>query len=77
MLSQRISNPAQTFNGFKNLVSFAVGFAVIPWLELDGIVAVFVILAVLVVVLDASALVIYIFGKKLRQRDARLKIFLF
>ncbi|KIW90070.1 uncharacterized protein Z519_09501 [Cladophialophora bantiana CBS 173.52] len=66
-----------TFNGFKNLVSFAVGFAVVPWLELDGVVAVFVILAVLVVVIDASALRIYLFGKKLRQRDTRLRIFLF
>ncbi|KIW12694.1 hypothetical protein PV08_09972 [Exophiala spinifera] len=66
-----------TFNGFKNLVSFAVGFAVVPWLELDGIVTVFIILAVLVVVIDAAVLVIYFFGKKLRQRDARLRIFLF
>jgi hypothetical protein len=58
-------------------VSFAVGFAVVPWLETDGLVAVFCILAALVFVIDASAVGIYFYGKRLRQRDARLKVFLF
>ncbi|KAK5043067.1 hypothetical protein LTR13_000838 [Exophiala sideris] len=66
-----------TFNGFKNLVSFAIGFAVIPWLERDGLVTVFCILAALVFVIDMSVLIIYLWGKKLRQRDARLKVFHF
>lgn len=67
----------QTFNGFKNLVSFAVGFAVVPWIEQNGIVTVFCVLAALVFAIDASVVVIYWHGKKFRQRDARLKIFMF
>ncbi|OAG40130.1 hypothetical protein AYO21_05608 [Fonsecaea monophora] len=66
-----------TFNGFKNLVSFAVGFAVVPWLQANGLVAVFCILAALVFVIDASVVVIYMYGKRLRQRDSRLKVFHF
>ncbi|KAK6373736.1 hypothetical protein LTS17_008229 [Exophiala oligosperma] len=66
-----------TFNGFKNLVSFAIGFAVVPWLEQNGVVTVFCILAALVLAIDAAVVTIYLYGKKLRQRDSRLKIFLF
>ncbi len=65
------------FNGFKNFFSFAVGFAVFPWIERDGIVAVFCILAALVFVIDGSVIFIYFFGKKLRKREGRLRIFLF
>ena len=49
----------------------------VPWLDLDGVVTVFCVLAALVVVIDVSVVVIYFLGKKLRQRDAQLKIFLF
>ncbi|OAL45661.1 MFS general substrate transporter [Pyrenochaeta sp. DS3sAY3a] len=65
------------FNGFKNVVSFAMGFGVIPWLEQNGIVTVFCIVAALVFVIDAAVIFIYIYGKQLRERDSRIKIFLF
>ena len=58
-------------------MSFAIGFAVVPWLEKDGLITVFCVLAALVFTIDASAVVIYLYGKRFRQRDARLKIFLF
>lgn len=54
-----------------------MGFGVIPWLEQNGIVAVFCIIAGLVFVIDACAVLVYIYGKRLRERDAGLKIFLF
>jgi hypothetical protein len=58
------------FNGFKNFVSFAVGFAVIPWIDRNGIVAVFCILAAMIFVVYASFAFLYIFGKSLRKGDA-------
>lgn len=54
-----------------------MGFGVIPWLEQNGIVAVFCIVAALVFVIDAGAVLIYIYGKQLRERDSRIKILLF
>ncbi|KAH8816701.1 major facilitator superfamily domain-containing protein [Xylogone sp. PMI_703] len=65
------------FNGFKNFVSFGVGFAVFPWIDRDGIIAVFCILAALVAIIDSSVIFIYIFGKRLRAREAQLRILLF
>jgi hypothetical protein len=59
------------------VVSFGVGFGVVPWLELNGVVTVFGILTGLVLFIDAFVLVIYFYGKRLRQRDTRLKIFPF
>jgi hypothetical protein len=59
------------------VVSFGMGFGVIPWIEQNGIVAVFGTIAALVFVIDAAAGLIYIYGKQLRQRDSRLKVFLF
>jgi len=58
-------------------VSFGIGFSVIPWVERAGLISVFCILAALVFVIDASAGLLYIFGKRLRARDGRLKIFVF
>lgn len=46
--------------GFKSLISFAIGFAVVPWLELDRLIAVFCILAALVLVLDASIIIYHL-----------------
>ncbi len=46
-------------------------------MERDGLIAMFCILAALVFVIDSSAVFLYIFGKSLRARDGRLKIFLF
>jgi hypothetical protein len=68
---------SKLFNGFKNFVSFAVGFAVIPWIDRNGIVAVFCILAAMIFVAYASFAFLYIFGKSLRKGDAQKKIFLF
>lgn len=73
-----ISNsPIQQFNGFKNFVTFGVGFGIVPWVEKDGPVAMFCILAALIVVIDAGALPLYIYGKRLRQRDGQIRIFWF
>lgn len=58
-------------------MSFGLGFGVIPWLELDGIVGVFGILVGLVLVIDAAVIVIYFYGKRFRRMDTRRKIFLF
>ncbi|EXJ70650.1 uncharacterized protein A1O5_05640 [Cladophialophora psammophila CBS 110553] len=63
--------------GFKSIVSFAIGFAVVPWLKLNGIIPVFCILSAMVIVVDAFAMVIYIWGKRLRERDARLRVLAF
>ncbi|KIW67166.1 hypothetical protein, variant [Phialophora macrospora] len=65
------------FNGFKNFVTFGVGFGTIPWYERDGPVTMFCILAALVIVIDAGAVLLYIYGKRLRHHDGQLKIFLF
>lgn len=68
---------SKLLNGFKNFISFAVGFAVIPWIDRNGIVAVFCILAAMMFAVYASFAFLYIFGKNLRKRDAQKKIFLF
>jgi len=67
----------QTFNGTKNLIFFAIGFAVVPWVEQNGPITVFCILAAIVFVIDCGAVFLYVFGKRLRARDGRLKIFPF
>jgi hypothetical protein len=69
--------PVQQFNGFKNFVTFSVGFGTIPWYERDGPVTMFCILAALVIVIDAGAVLLYLYGKRLRHHDGQLKIFLF
>jgi hypothetical protein len=54
-----------------------VGFAVIPWIDRNGIVAVFCILAAMMFAVYVSFAFLYIFGKSLRKGDAQKKIFLF
>lgn len=61
----------------KNLIFFGIGFAVVPWIELDGLIAVSSILAAMLVFVDSLAILIYFFGKRMRRRDGKLKIFPF
>jgi hypothetical protein len=61
----------------KQFITFALGFGVQPWVNTDGLIAVFCIFAGLLVFVDLWAIFFYIYGKRLRARDAKLKIFLF
>ncbi|KAJ9604691.1 hypothetical protein H2200_010805 [Cladophialophora chaetospira] len=65
------------FNGMKNFIFFGIGFAVVPWVELNGLIAVSSILAEMLFVVDSLAIVVHMFGKPLRVRDGKLKIFPF
>lgn len=65
------------FNGFKNFVGFGIGFAAVPWLEKDGLLAMFCILAALVFVIDGSGIFVYFYGKRMRAWFSRKKIFIF
>jgi hypothetical protein len=67
----------KAFNGMKNFIFFGIGFAVVPWIELDGLIAVSSILAGMLFFVDSFAILVYMFGKHLRVRDGQLKIFPF
>jgi hypothetical protein len=72
-----VNIPTKTFNGTKNLIFFAIGFAIVPWVKQNGLIAVFCILAAILFVVDLGAVVVYLFGKRARARDGRLRIFPF
>ena len=61
----------------KNFIFFGIGFSVVPWIQLDGLIAVSSILAGMLFFVDSLAVLVYIFGKRLRVRDGQLKIFPF
>jgi hypothetical protein len=61
----------------KNFIFFGIGFAVVPWVELDGLIAVSSILAAMLMFVDSLAVLVYFCGKRMRARDARLKVFPF
>lgn len=61
----------------KNFIFFGIGFAVVPWIELDGLIAVSSILAAMLVFVDSLVILIYFFGKRIKARDGKLKIFPF
>lgn len=61
----------------KQFITFGLGFGVQPWVDRDGIIAVFCIFAGLIVLVDSCAIILYFYGQRLRGRDARLKLFIF
>ncbi|KIW16772.1 hypothetical protein PV08_03962 [Exophiala spinifera] len=65
------------FNGLKQIIVTGVSFGVGPWLNLDGDITVFCTLAALVFAVDCGWIIVFIWGKQLRRRDSRLKIFWF
>lgn len=70
-----MTNSLQMFHGGKNLIVFAVAFGVVPWIHLNGIAAVFGILAAMTIVIDLGWVILYVFGARLRQLDVNKAIF--
>lgn len=65
------------FHGGKNLIVFAVAFGIVPWIHMNGIAAVFGILAALIIVIDLAWVIFYVFGIRLRLLDRKKTIFPF
>jgi hypothetical protein len=67
----------QILYGFKNILSFGIGFGVVPWLELDGVIAVFWILAAMIIVMNTFAVVVWKWGKTLRKLDGPKRVLIY
>jgi hypothetical protein len=55
------------FNGIKNVFSFAISYAVIPWNESSGYTIPFVVLAVVLVLAHSLIAICYFTGPSLRR----------
>jgi hypothetical protein len=76
-VSYTVANNFQAFNGLKQVIVTAVTFGIAPWLERDGDITVFCVLAAMVFVVDSGWLILFFYGKKLRKRDSNMKLFFF
>jgi hypothetical protein len=61
----------------KNFVYFGIGFGIEPWVERNGLIAVFCIFSALTFTFDASGIFVWYFGKRLRAKDTMKKIVTF
>ncbi|KAH8816731.1 major facilitator superfamily domain-containing protein [Xylogone sp. PMI_703] len=63
-----------TFTGMKNFLYFGIGFGIEPWVEKDGLIAVFSIFAGIVFLFDVASVLVWYYGKRLRVKDTAKKI---
>jgi len=61
----------------KNFIFFGIGFAIVPWVKRDGMIGCFSIFVGILFAIDCLAIVIWLYGKRLRLMDTKLKIFPF